>query len=89
MAAIVLLANPQRMPRRLLQPAHFMPHRAYAHVVGSGTNVDGGKPSATAPSPERQKDLIEDVHLRCGVPLDAVAYAEAHATSTREWTACN
>jgi acyl transferase domain-containing protein len=54
-----------------------------AVIKGSAVNNDGsGKASYTAPSVDKQAEVIVEALARAGVPPDGVGYVEAHGTGT-------
>ncbi|MFF4424747.1 amino acid adenylation domain-containing protein [Streptomyces sp. NPDC001549] len=57
--------------------------RILAVIRASAINNDGAHKSGyTAPSPQRQAELIAEVHQLAGVTADRVSYVEAHGTGT-------
>ncbi|TGA96501.1 beta-ketoacyl synthase N-terminal-like domain-containing protein, partial [Streptomyces palmae] len=55
----------------------------YAVIKGTAVNNDGStKPGYTAPSVERQADVIRDAQRVAECPPDTIAYVEAHGTGT-------
>ncbi|MFK0022779.1 amino acid adenylation domain-containing protein [Streptomyces sp. NPDC090798] len=57
--------------------------RVLAVIRASAMNNDGRHKSGyTAPSPQRQAELIAEVHQLAGVTADRVSYVEAHGTGT-------
>ncbi|MFI2617284.1 SDR family NAD(P)-dependent oxidoreductase [Streptomyces sp. NPDC018584] len=56
--------------------------RIHAVVPRTVVNNDGGGESLVTPSPEGQRDLLTRAYGDGLVPLDSVAYIEAHGTGT-------
>jgi len=55
----------------------------YAVIKGSAINNDGyNKIGFTAPSPERQTDVIRTAQEKAGITADTITYVEAHGTGT-------
>ena len=57
--------------------------RNYGHILATGTNSDGRTIGVSLPSPEGQAKLMQDVHARAGIAVEALAFVEAHGTGTR------
>jgi len=51
-------------------------------IAGTAVNNDGGGASLVTPNPVGQEDLLRQAYAGAGVPLDAIAYLEAHGTGT-------
>ncbi|MGS2642889.1 SDR family NAD(P)-dependent oxidoreductase [Streptosporangium sp. LJ11] len=56
--------------------------RIHGVIVRTVVNNDGGGDSLVTPSREGQEDLLRRAYGDGAVPLDALAYVEAHATGT-------
>ncbi|MET9356765.1 SDR family NAD(P)-dependent oxidoreductase [Streptomyces sp. NPDC006617] len=56
--------------------------RVHAVIPRTVVNNDGGGESLVTPSPEGQRDLLTRAYGDGVVPLDSVAYIEAHGTGT-------
>ncbi|GAA4520921.1 phthiocerol type I polyketide synthase PpsC [Actinoallomurus oryzae] len=56
--------------------------RIHGVVARTAVNNDGGGDSLVTPSRAGQEDLLRQVYGDGAVPLDALAYIEAHATGT-------
>ncbi|MEU9601936.1 SDR family NAD(P)-dependent oxidoreductase [Streptomyces sp. NPDC048109] len=56
--------------------------RVHAVIPRTVVNNDGGGESLVTPSPEGQRDLLTRAYGDGAVPLDSVAYIEAHGTGT-------
>lgn len=57
--------------------------RIHAVIVGSGINQDGRTTGMSLPSPESQRQLLEDVYGEFRVDPADLSYVEAHGTGTR------
>ncbi|MFF3838339.1 SDR family NAD(P)-dependent oxidoreductase [Streptomyces sp. NPDC001930] len=57
--------------------------RIHAVVLGTAVNNDGGGDSLVTPHSAAQEDLLRRAYADSGVPLDRLAYIEAHGTGTR------
>lgn len=59
--------------------------RAYATIVGGGTNADGYKKEGISfPSPEAHYNLMEDIYRDFRLNPDDITYFEAHGTGKEE-----
>lgn len=58
-------------------------NRIHAVIVGSGINQDGRTTGMSLPSPESQKQLLEQVYGEFRVDPADLSYLEAHGTGTR------
>ncbi|MDX3578126.1 non-ribosomal peptide synthetase [Streptomyces sp. FL07-04A] len=68
---------------RRLQEALDDGDRVLAVIRASALNNDGrDKSGYTAPSPQRQAELIAEVHQLAGVTAERISYVEAHGTGT-------
>ncbi|MGX1881810.1 SDR family NAD(P)-dependent oxidoreductase [Streptomyces sp. NPDC055287] len=56
--------------------------RIHAVITRTVVNNDGGGDSLVTPSPEGQEDLLTRAYGDGGVPLEKLAYIEAHGTGT-------
>ena len=56
--------------------------RIYGIVAATAVNNDGGGHSIVSPNTEAQESLLRGVYDDAGIPLDKVAYIEAHGTGT-------
>ncbi|MYT32245.1 type I polyketide synthase [Streptomyces sp. SID8354] len=57
--------------------------RIHGVIAGTAVNNDGGGESLVTPNPAGQEDLLRSVYGRLGIPVDEVAYLEAHGTGTK------
>jgi len=58
--------------------------RIYAKMVYAKTNCDGYKEQGiTFPSSEMQGTLLQEFYDECGMPVNCLAYMEAHGTGTK------
>lgn len=51
-------------------------------IAGTAVNNDGGGESLVTPSPAGQEDLLRRAYGSADIPLDKLAYIEAHGTGT-------
>lgn len=56
--------------------------RVHGVIVRTVVNNDGGGDSLVTPSPAGQQDLLRQAYAGAAVPLDKLAYIEAHGTGT-------
>lgn len=64
------------------QDARRQARREIAHILGTAVNHDGQASSLTAPNPDAQAEVIQKAFEVAGVPVDRLAYLEAHGTGT-------
>ncbi len=57
--------------------------RIHAVILNTAVNNDGGGDSLVTPNSAAQEDLLRRAYTDSGVPLDRLAYIEAHGTGTR------
>ncbi|MGW1374178.1 SDR family NAD(P)-dependent oxidoreductase [Streptomyces sp. NPDC002446] len=57
--------------------------RIHGVIAGTAVNNDGGGESLVTPNPAGQEDLLRSVYERLDIPVDEVAYMEAHGTGTK------
>ncbi|MEU1475134.1 type I polyketide synthase [Streptomyces sp. NPDC005760] len=57
--------------------------RVHAVIAGTFVNNDGGGESLVTPHSPAQETLLRRAYTELGVPLDKLAYLEAHGTGTR------
>lgn len=63
--------------------AAIAPRRAYAAILGVGTNNDGHTVNVALPSLEGQSRLLREVYETCEVDPASLAFVEAHGTGTQ------
>lgn len=55
----------------------------YGVIVGSGMNQDGKTNGITAPNPERQQTLIQQIYAQNAINANDISYVEMHGTGTK------
>lgn len=55
----------------------------YGVIIASGMNQDGKTNGITAPSLNRQIDLVNDIYKRYHINPETISYAELHGTGTK------
>ncbi|WP_420118890.1 beta-ketoacyl synthase N-terminal-like domain-containing protein, partial [Micromonospora sp.] len=68
---------------KLLSRAAADGDRIHAVILGGAVNHDGGDHQFTVPSPDAQREVIEQAHRQAGVDPADVQYVELHGTGTR------
>ncbi|WFE65050.1 type I polyketide synthase [Micromonospora sp. WMMD714] len=68
---------------KLLSRAVADGDRVHAVILGGAVNHDGGDHQLTVPSPDAQREVIEQAHRQAGVDPADVQYVELHGTGTR------
>ncbi|MFE7874159.1 beta-ketoacyl synthase N-terminal-like domain-containing protein, partial [Micromonospora humida] len=71
------------MVLKLLSRAAADGDRIHAVILGGAVNHDGGDHQFTVPSPDAQREVIEQAHRQAGVDPADVQYVELHGTGTR------
>lgn len=52
-------------------------------IIGAGINQDGRTNGITAPSLNRQIELVKDIHNKRNIDPETISYAELHGTGTK------
>lgn len=68
---------------RSLSAARKACNKVHAVIVGSGTNQDGRTTGLSLPSPESQRQLLEQVYDKFAIDPADLSFVEAHGTGTR------
>ncbi|NEZ65368.1 SDR family NAD(P)-dependent oxidoreductase [Leptolyngbyaceae cyanobacterium CCMR0082] len=55
----------------------------YGLIIASGINQDGKTNGITAPSAQRQIDLLQSIYTTYGIDPSTISYVETHGTGTR------
>ena len=55
----------------------------YGLIIGSGVNQDGRTNGITAPSVDRQMNLVRNIYAKYGIDPTTIGYVETHGTGTK------
>ena len=55
----------------------------YGLIIGSGINQDGRTNGITAPSVDRQMNLVRNIYAKYGIDPTTIGYVETHGTGTK------